>query len=132
MMNNAVSVLFTLGFSLATFNAVSGAEIKILSGVNFSPILNELRGNFEKASGLKLTVQYATARQVRDRVQNGEAVDVVIAIESFVEPLSKSGKVDSPTKIANSIIGVVIKAGAQKPDVSNAEALKKTLLTAKS
>jgi len=97
-----------------------------------APVLNELRGTFEKSSSYKIAIDYMPVGQLQGRIRDGEAADVIVVIESFLEPLTKAGKIESATRIANSSVGVVVKAGAPKPDVSSREALKRSLLAAKS
>jgi len=131
-MRKRASILLGLVCCLANLSAVSAADIRVFSGGNMFPILNELRGTFEKSSGHNLTIEYMGAGQLQNRIQNGEAADAIVVIETFSEPLAKAGKIEPATRVANSSIGVVVKAGAPKPDVSNGEALKRTLLAAKS
>jgi len=131
-MRKRASILLGLVCCLANLSAVSAAEIRVFSGGNMFPILNELRGTFEKSSGHNLTIEYMGAGQLQNRIQNGEAADAIVVIETFSEPLAKAGKIEPATRVANSSVGVVVKAGAPKPDVSNGEALKRTLLAAKS
>ena len=131
-MRKPASILLWVVCCPANLSAVSAAEIRVFSGGNMFPILNELRGTFEKSSGHNLTIEYMGAGQLQNRIQNGEAADAIVVIETSSEPLAKAGKIEPATRVANSSIGVVVKAGAPKSDVSNGEALKRTLLAAKS
>jgi molybdate transport system substrate-binding protein len=131
-MGKPVSILLGLVCCLANLSAVSAAEIRVFSGGNMATILNELRRTFEKSSGHTLAIEYMSAGQVQNRIQNGEAADAIVVLETFSEPLAKAGKIEPVTRVANSSVGVVVKTGAPKPDVSNREALKQTLLAAKS
>ena len=81
-----------------------------------------------------MTINYTTAGQVRDRITAGDSSDAVVVLQSFMNELVSSGKVDgdSISRVAKSSIGVVVRAGTSKPDISTAETLKSTLLSVKS
>ena len=74
----------------------------------------------------------ARPRRSSQRVNAGEAFDVAIMTTEAMEDLAKAGKVSTRTALGRSGIGIGSRAGAKKPDIANAEALKKTLLAAKS
>jgi molybdate transport system substrate-binding protein len=113
---------------------VDAAEIKVLSAVAMKPALDDLAREFEQTSGHKVTVAYATAGIVRDRIRGGETVDVAIMPRSAFDPLLAEGKIDpgSATRVAQSLVAVAVRTGAPKPDISSVEAFKRTLLAAKS
>ena len=69
-----------------------------------------------------------------DRLQRGESVDVVIVAEAALDELIKDGRIVAGTRVAlaRSGIGMAVRAGAPKPDISSVDALKRTLLEAKS
>ena len=120
-------------FPLVVGNAAEAAELKVLSGLPMKAVMEDLGPKFERATGHKLALTFATVGGVVKSVQEGETADVVIlrqTIDSFV----KDGKAaaDNVTVIARSGIGVAVRKGAPKPDISSPEALKRTLLAAKS
>ena len=75
----------------------------------------------------------AGSNSIPSRLQRGEAVDVVIVADAVLVELIKDGNVlaESRTPLARSAIGMAVRAGAPKPDISSVEALKRTLLQAK-
>jgi molybdate transport system substrate-binding protein len=109
----------------------SAAEIKVYSTVGVKSVLEELVPKFEKATGHKLAITWSTAALLTKRVEAGEQADELILIKVNVESLRKIGKIASDVTFAQSIFAVGVKAGAPKPDISTADALKKTLLAAK-
>jgi molybdate transport system substrate-binding protein len=118
----------------ATPSAARAAEIKLVGPVSFRALLPDLLPQFEKASGHKVTVDYATVGAIVDRVMKGEAVDVVIVSGSQNEELQNKGKllVGSRAEVARVGYSAFVKKGAPKPDLASVDALKRTLLAAKS
>ena len=94
----------------------------------------ELVPQFEKATGHKVTTVWAGTVDVMKRIGGGEAVDLVIMARKSLDELTRQGKIvaDSRVDVAKSGVGVAVRAGAPKPDISSGEAVKKTLLAAKS
>ncbi|MGH6726008.1 MAG: molybdate ABC transporter substrate-binding protein [Pseudolabrys sp.] len=125
----AAAMLFC--FALAT--AASAAEIKVFSTIGVQAALEELTPQFERATGNKLTITWATAAILAKRVRAGETADLYVLTKQSLDGLAKDGKVSpgSDATFASSGMAVVVKAGAPKPDISTPEAYKKTLLAAK-
>jgi molybdate transport system substrate-binding protein len=116
--------------------AIAGdaAEVKVLATVALTPALNELAVEFERATGNKLTISYSLVADIRKRVLEGEAADVIILSRSVMDELQKQQKL-APASIED-IVGATIamagKAGAPKPDIGSVESFKRSLLAAKS
>ena len=110
------------------------AELKVLSAIGMQSVLEDLGPKFERATGHKLSISFATAGAAVKRAQGGEAADVVIATRQGIDGLVKNGKAtaDNVTALASAGISVAIRKGAPKPDISSPDALKRTLLAAKS
>jgi molybdate transport system substrate-binding protein len=109
------------------------AEIKLLSANALEAALVGLLTEFERSSGHKVTGEYRTAGAVADRIQKGEAVDVAIATVPQIENLQTQGRIlaGSAVYIVKVGIGVFVRRGAAKPDISSAERFKRSLLAAK-
>ncbi len=119
--------------------AAPAADIQVVSSGGFAPAYKSLASEFEKATGHHLITGWGpsmgeTANAIPNRLQRGEAIDVVVMVGSALDDLIKQGKViaDSKAVLARSKIGLAVRAGAAKPDISTVEALKRTLLDAKS
>ena len=124
----AALVLFTQpGFANA-------AEIKILSAAGFRFILEDLGPKFERASGHKLAVSYGTLGVAVKQLQGGETADLVILPREGIDTLVKDGKAaaGNATALARVGLNMAVRKGAPKPDIASPEALKRTLLAAKS
>jgi len=111
------------------------ADLKILSTANAAirGALTELAPQFEKSTGHRISVEYASALPLKRRIDAGETFDVVIA-PNLVDALVEQGKVAAPTRatLARSGLGVGVPKGAPKPEIGSADALQRTLLNARS
>ena len=114
--------------------AVNAAEIKVLSTQATEEAYKELVPQFEKASGHKVSTIFTGTLGVMKRLSDGEAHDLLIMSRQSIDELTQTGKVvaGSRTDIAKSGVGVAVGKGKPKPDISSVDALKKTLLAAKS
>ena len=115
-------------------SAVQAAEIKVLASGAVKEAAVELIPQFEKASGNTVAVTWAGTVDIKKKVEAGEVYDVVIIAAPEMDGFIKDGKIAAGTKVdlVKSGVGVAVKAGAPKPDLSSGEALKKMLLAAKS
>ena len=116
-------------------NLVVAAEIKVLSGSAVEPALLVLIPQFEQSSGHKVKFDFDGAiGAMTNRIEKGEAADVIIVSRSQIDSLEKQSKVTpgSRVELARLGIGVFVRKGAPKPDISSVEAFKRTLLAAKS
>ena len=124
-----------VGFALfGQLADAAAAELKILTPRSMWTVLNEIGPQFEANSGYKLKVVTDIAATLADRVVQGEPFDIFIGPPAQMNRAMQSNKVlaETRTAIAHSGIGVEVKTGAPKPDISSLEAFKSTLLNAKS
>jgi molybdate transport system substrate-binding protein len=114
--------------------AADAAELKVVSAGAMRAVLQQLAPEFEKASGHKLSIEYATAGKVEEKVTADETIDVAILTKPRTDKLVRSAKLvgGSTAPLAKAQIGVAVKKGAPKPDISSVDAFKKSLLAAKS
>jgi molybdate transport system substrate-binding protein len=119
---------------LAQGVAAMAAEVKVLAGAALPGVIGELVPQFERATGHKIVVQYAASAALRRQTDAGEAFDLVITVSERVDDLIKQGKIAGDTRvdIARIGIGVAVREGAPKPDISSVDAFKRALLRAKS
>jgi molybdate transport system substrate-binding protein len=131
-MKNAL--LAVVASALIAAQAASAAEIKLLASGATKEICLDLIPSFEKNSGHKVVATWAGTVDVKKKIAAGEVYDVVIVAAPEIDAFIKDGKLapGSRSDLMKSAVGVAIRAGARKPDISSAEALKKTLLDAKS
>ena len=112
----------------------AAAEIKVLTAGAFKQVLLVLVPDFEKQTGHKVIVENDTVGALTKRIEGGEAFDLAVLTPAAVNDLSTKGKfvAGSRTNLGQVGVGVVVKEGAPKPDISSVDAFKKTLLAAKS
>jgi len=110
------------------------AELKLLTAGAFKSTVLALLPDYEKASGNKVSVENDTVGALMKRIEAGESFDVVVMTPEAVDKLTGAGKVaaGSRTNLARVGVGVMVKTGASKPDISTVDAFKKALLDAKS
>jgi molybdate transport system substrate-binding protein len=109
------------------------AELVVFSTIGVRSAAEPLFAQFDKASH-KLAVTWGTAPMLVKRIEAGDTADVVVLSRAGIDALQKQGKIvpGSDVALASSGVGIAVKAGAPKPDISTPEALKRTLLAAKS
>ena len=110
------------------------ADIKVLASNGVKSALEELAPAFERDSGNKLVIAFGLAAALKRQIEAGEAFDVAILTSAGIEDLAKQGKIDGASRasIARSGVGIGIKKGGPRPDIGTSDALKRTLLAAKS
>ena len=131
-----VKVASILGVVLAMSSTAElrAAEIKVIAGGSLVPLFKELRPKFEKASGHKLSIHFDSTPNIVASVSSGGAFDAVVApIDVFNDAGAKARFAPATiVDVARVGYGVIVRAGASKPDVSTPDALKQTLLAAPS
>ena len=117
----------------------AGIELVVLSSGGFTPAFRVLAPQFAHESGdttrLELGASMgATPTAIPNRLSRGEPADVLLMVGAGLDVLMADGRAapGSRVDLARSIIGMAVRAGAPKPDISTVDALKRTLLAAKS
>ena len=129
------SMALAIGLLLSiAWGAAEADEIRLLSTVGMQPAIPELLAQFERTSGHTVRVTWGLAAVLKQQFVDGTPADVVLLTSPLVEDLGKQGKVAAGSKVdvARSGVGVAVKAGAPRPDISTPQALKATVLAAKS
>ena len=115
----------------------SAAEIRVMTSGGFTAAYQELAPRFESATGHKIVSAYGASQggapdSIPSRLGRGEPADLVILAAPALEALIRDGKVAAGSRVdlVHSQIGMVVRAGAPKPDISTLESFKKTVLAA--
>ena len=126
----AIALAFVLGLSPA---ARAQSEITLLAPMPVQESMDKLVAGFEAKTGMHVKVTYDSGLGTRKQVASGQALDVSVLFAPFPDALATGNIVPtSATVIARLRLGIAVKKGAPKPDISTPEAVKKMLLDAKS
>ena len=133
------SLVLAFAAVLLLAGSASAAEVRVMISGGLTAAFNALVPEFERATGNKVLTAYGpsmgtTVNAIPVRLERGEPADVLIMVGYALGDLVKNGKVvaDSRVDLVRSLIGVAVKTGAPKPDISSPDALKRALLAAKS
>jgi molybdate transport system substrate-binding protein len=128
-----IAVLLLCVSGSAMPGSAKSAELVVLASQGNAPGVAELAAGFARASGHKVTVVNETGSALQQRLANGPA-DLIMGGPEALNALAKKGTVvaDSVTPYMLAGLGVSVRAGAPKPDISTVDAYVKTLLAAKS
>jgi molybdate transport system substrate-binding protein len=120
--------------ALLLSSVASAAEIKVLSTQATEQAYRELVPQFERATGHKVTTIFTGTLDADKRLAAGEAYDLLIMSGPSIDEHLKDGKLVAASRVdlAKSGVGAGVKAGAPKPDIHTTQALRKTILNAKS
>jgi len=133
------ALLFGVAAALLLTGPADAAEVRVMISGGLTAAYNALVPEFERLTGNKVLTAYGpsmgtTVNAIPVRLERGEPADVLIMVGYALGDLAKQGKVisDSRVDLVKSPIGVAVKSGAPKPDISSADAVKRALLAAKS
>jgi molybdate transport system substrate-binding protein len=109
------------------------AEIRGFVSMGVQGVMDAARPPFERASGYRLALSFSTSKSLSKRLTEGEIADLVIATPLILEPLVAAGLIapGSVVALASSGVGIAVRRGAPKPDISTPESFKQTLLSAR-
>jgi molybdate transport system substrate-binding protein len=133
------ALLLGIAGALLLAGSADAAEVRVMISGGLTAAYNALVPEFERQTGNKVLTAYGpsmgtTVNAIPVRLERGEPADVLIMVGYALGDLAKQGKViaDSRVDLVKSPIGIAVKAGAPKPDISSADAVKRALLAAKS
>lgn len=108
--------------------------VRVMAGLAVEVAINRwLKPAFEADTGLRLDIDWRPTAAIMKSIEAGDRADVVIGIDNSMDKLVERGIVQAATRatLADSVLGVGVKAGAQRPDVSTVEAFKRTMVEAR-
>ena len=129
----AVIVLFPPGAATQGVGS-QNSPLRVFTTRSIATVLEKIGADFERRTGRTLSVTTDVAARMVRRINDGEPFDFLVAAPAQIDELIKAGKIipDTRTDLARSGIGVAVRAGAPKPDVSSVDAFKRALLAARS
>src|SRR5215470_8024691 len=115
------------------WKSTGAAEIRLLSAAAMQSVFKDITADFERTSGHKLNITYATVGGITQRIGSGETADFVIGSSLNMPTLVKDGKIEagSRTTICKTGIGLVVPLGDSLPRVTTIEEFKQALLAAR-
>jgi len=130
----SINVLLGAVLALASAAAVQAAELQVIAGGGITAALNEIAAMFERASGHKVVIRYGTAPELIKMATSGVPFDLgVVPRDVWKDAAARAQVTPGPTPdVARVGIGIAVRSGAAKPDISTTQALKQTLLRAQS
>ncbi len=110
------------------------SAIKMLTSHSSFSVLDALAPAFEQATGQQVTIEADSAKTMLTRIRGGETADIVILGKAVVEELVTRdiAVAGTPRPFARARVGVAVRTGASRPDISSVEAFKRSMLVAKS
>ena len=131
------SLLVTAALCIAAL--ASAQEVRVVTSGGFTEAYKQLAPRFERETGIHVISGFGasmgvTPDAIPNRLKRGEPIDVIILAGPGLDTLIKEGRVDARNRfdLVRSLIGLAVRTGAPKPDISSVDALKRTLLQAKS
>ena len=129
-----VTVMFLVAAALLLSQRVAaqGPEVRVLASNGIKAVVEDVRAQVEHATGHPLAIEYRPTAALKQEIDGGVPFDVVIVTVESIAQLSKEGKIAGDgTPISRVGVGIGIRKGAPRPDISTPEALKKALLGTK-
>ena len=114
--------------------APPAAAVRVLSSNAVKGLLDDLQPQIERAIGRPLSIEFSTSTALKGKIEQGEPFDVAILVPALLDELAKQGHLvaESQVNLARTGVGVGSREGTPKADVSTPDALKRTLLSARS
>jgi molybdate transport system substrate-binding protein len=128
------ALIVAFGFTLSGVQMARANELKIIVGGSLTALFSELGPQFEKASGHKLSIHFDSTPNIISRINAGTPFDAVLVPADVIKDATAKSRVEqgSIADIARVGFGVIVRAGAPKPDISTADAFRAALLKASS
>jgi molybdate transport system substrate-binding protein len=120
--------------AIISIGVACAADVKILCASGMREVVSELGPAIEHATGHRLAISFGEAGDLGRRIQGGEIVDVVVLLRVVLDQVLSDGKIvdGSIINLAQSSMGIGVRADAPKPDLGSMDGLKRALLAAKS
>ena len=130
---NVWRVFLLAGSTFCVAPSAVAAELQVIAGGGIAVPLNEIAAQFEKTTGHKLVIRYGTTPELIKMATGGGPFDLgVVPVDVMKNDAARAKFAAASSEVARVGLGVAVRAGAPKPDIGTPEALKRTLLDAKS
>ena len=124
----------TMLLALAVIGELHAADLRVMSGGGAQAVLQTLAPEFQRKTGNNVHLDFAVVGVVQQRLMKGERPDVVVLPLPLIDSVEKAGafRTQSTTTVGRIPIGVVVREGATMPDIGQPDAVRNTLLDARS
>lgn len=124
----------TAAIMLLALGRAEAAEVKLIAATPVRAVIIELGSQFERDTGHRLVSKFVSGPVVKRDIDAGEPFDLAVSITPVIDDLTKEGKIVAATRadVAYAGVGVGVRAGAPKPDITTVEAFRRALLAATS
>jgi hypothetical protein len=112
--------------------SVHADELKVMAIGAVAPLFRQLIPEFEKEYGIHITATYGPTAELGEKISKGENVDVMFGAPPFRDRLVKENKIEPGIAFARSGMGIGVRKGVSRPDISTSDALRQSMLKAKS
>ena len=133
---SAATLLLSAGFFplIAPRTSAQTTDLRVMVSDGMKTVVEELTPQIEHSTGRKLAAQFNSSKNLRDKIQAGEPFDAAILTSDVLDDLIQKGKIAAGgrAEISRTGLGMGVRAGTSKPDISTPDTLKRTLLAAKS
>lgn len=128
--------ILALALALLFATRPAAADVVVLSGGAVEPGILAAAQAHQRGSGVAVTVRFGTAPAIRRRLQEGEAVDVLVVPAALAEELARAGTAaapgEGPVAVGRVGVGVAVRQGAVPPDIRTVESFRREVLAADS
>lgn len=126
-------LLVSIAALLVAASTAQAAELRVLSGNGARAAVRELCTQFERATGNTIRLHFEVNADLKKKIEAGEAFDVAVLNPPVIDALIKEGKLvaGSRADIGRSGLGLAVRAGTPRPDISSVQGFRRTLLAAK-
>jgi molybdate transport system substrate-binding protein len=131
---SAAAAVITVGIALANARLACAAEVKLISSPGVRAAVGELVRRFEAGTGHRVAVEFEVFAVLKRKIDAGEAFDVAILSPALIDELIQARKIAADTRVTfgRTGMGLAVRKGGPRPDISSAEAFRQAMLDAKS